>query len=35
MAARGKPDQKIVGACAREVAGFVWAIAIDQPLRRS
>jgi transposase len=33
MAARGKPQQKIVVACARELAGFVWAIATDQPLR--
>jgi transposase len=33
MAARGKPQQKIVVACARELAGFIWAIAIDQPLR--
>ena len=33
MAARGKPRQKIVVACARELAGFVWAIATDQPLR--
>ena len=32
MAARGKPSQKIVVACARELAGFVWAIATDQPL---
>ena len=35
MAARGKPHQKTVVACARELAGFVWAIATDQPLRRS
>ena len=35
MAARGKPQQKIVVACARELAGFVWAIATDQPLRRA
>jgi transposase len=35
MAARGKPHQKIVVACARELAGFVWAIATDQPLRSS
>jgi hypothetical protein len=35
MAGRGKPQQKIVVACAREPAGFVWAIATDQPLRRS
>jgi transposase len=33
MAARGKPHQKIVVACARELAGFVWATATDQPLR--
>jgi transposase len=33
MASRGKPQQKIVVACARELAGFVWAIATDQPLR--
>ncbi len=33
MAGRGKPSQKIVVACARELAGFVWAIATDQPLR--
>ena len=32
MAGRGKPHQKIVVACARELAGFVWAIATDQPL---
>ena len=35
MAARGKPQQKIVVACARELAGFVWAIATDQPLRNT
>ena len=35
MAGRGKPHQKIVVACARELAGFVWAIATDQPLRSS
>jgi transposase len=35
MAGRGKPQQKIVVACARELAGFVWAIATEQPLRRS
>jgi len=35
MAGRGKPQQKIVVACARELAGFVWAIATDQPLRRA
>jgi transposase len=34
MGARGKPQQKIVVACARELAGFVWAIATDQPLRQ-
>jgi transposase len=34
MASRGKPHQKVVVACARELAGFVWAIATDQPLRR-
>lgn len=33
MAARGKPHQKIVVACARELAGFVWAIATEQPIR--
>lgn len=33
MAGRGKPSQKIVVACARELAGFVWAIATDQPMR--
>jgi transposase len=33
MAARGKPQQKIVVACARELAGFVGAIATEQPLR--
>lgn len=32
MAARGKPRQKIVVACARELSGFVWAIATEQPL---
>src|SRR6266498_83348 len=35
MAGRGKPRQKIVVACARELAGFVWAIATDQPLRNT
>jgi transposase len=35
MAGRGKPSQKIVVACARELAGFVWALATDQPLRQS
>jgi transposase len=33
MHGRGKPRQKIVVAVARELAGFVWAIATDQPLR--
>jgi transposase len=33
MAGHGKPQQKIVVACARELAGFVWAIATEQPLR--
>ncbi len=33
MAARGKPSQKIAVACARELAGFVWAIATEQSLR--
>jgi transposase len=33
MAGRGKPHQKIVVACARELAGFVWATATNQPLR--
>jgi transposase len=35
MAGHGKPHQKIVVACARELAGFVWAIATEQPLRTS
>jgi transposase len=35
MAGRGKPHQKIVVACARELAGFIWAIATEQPLRAS
>jgi transposase len=35
MAGRGKPHQKIVVACARELAGFVWAIATQQPLRNT
>ena len=35
MTARGKPHQKIVVATARELAGFVWAIATDQPLRNT
>jgi transposase len=33
MSGRGKSPQKIVVACARELAGFIWAIATDQPLR--
>jgi transposase len=33
MAGRGKPQQKIVVACARELAGFVWAIATNQAVR--
>src|SRR6266508_2923611 len=33
MAGRGKPQQKIVVACASELAGFVWAVATEQPLR--
>jgi transposase len=32
MAGRGKPSQKIVVACARELTGFIWAIATEQPL---
>jgi transposase len=35
MQARGKLRQKIVVAVARELAGFVWAIATDQPLETS
>jgi transposase len=35
MAGCGKPQQKIVVACARELAGFVWAIATEQPLRNT
>jgi transposase len=35
MAGRGKPQQKIVVACARELAGFVWAITTEQPLRNT
>jgi transposase len=35
MTGRGKPSQKTVVACARELAGFIWAIATDQPLRTS
>jgi transposase len=33
MAGRNKPSQKIAVACARELAGFVWAIATAQPPR--
>ena len=29
MSGRGKPQQKIVVACARELAGFVWAIGCE------
>jgi hypothetical protein len=35
MAGRGKPHQEIVVACARELAGFVWAIATEQPPRNT
>ena len=35
MGGAGKPHAKIVVACARELAGFVWAIATEQPLRTS
>jgi transposase len=35
MSARGKPQQKIAVACARELAGFIWAIATEQPLRHA
>jgi transposase len=35
MAGRGKPHQKIVVATARELAGFAWAIATNQPLRNT
>jgi transposase len=35
MASRSKPHQKIVVATARELAGFVWAIATGQPLRNT
>jgi transposase len=35
MQARGKLRQKIVVAVARELAGFIWAIATDQPLETS
>lgn len=33
MGARGKHSNKIAASVARELAGFVWAIATDQPLR--
>lgn len=33
MGGRGTPHPKIVVACSRELAGFVWAIATEQPLR--
>jgi transposase len=29
MAARGKPTQKVIGAVARELLGFIWAIAVQ------
>src|SRR5574337_986978 len=29
MSARGKPNQKIVGAVARELLGFIWAVAVQ------
>ena len=35
MAGRAKPHQKTVVACARELAGFIWAIATEQPLRHT
>ena len=35
MQGRGKPRQKIVVAVARELSGFVWATATDQPLGRT
>ena len=35
MSARGKHSNKIAAAVARELAGFVWAIATDRPLRLS
>jgi transposase len=35
MAGRGKPHNKIVVAVARELAGFVWAIATEQPPREA
>ena len=35
MAGRGKPHQKVVVAVARELAGFVWAIATHQPLKKT
>jgi transposase len=33
MQAKGKPHNKIVCAVARELAGFIWAIGTNQPLR--
>jgi len=33
MGARGKHSNKIAASVARELAGFVWAIAAEQPLR--
>lgn len=35
MAGRGKPPQKIVVATARELAGFIWATATEQPLGKT
>jgi hypothetical protein len=35
MAGRGKPQQRIVVARARELAGFVWATATERPLRNT
>jgi hypothetical protein len=32
MRSRGKDERTIVVAVARELAGFVWAVATDQPL---
>ena len=35
MNGRGKPPQKTVVACARELSGFVWAVATAQPLKNT
>jgi hypothetical protein len=35
MSGRGKPSPTIAVAVARELCGFVWAIATDQPLREA